>query len=228
MRAIILAGGKGTRLRPYTISIPKPLVPVGDKPILERIIEQLRNCGFSHITIAVNYLSDVIMAYFSDGSKWGVKIDYSIENMELGTMGPLNLIKDLPNNFLVMNGDVLTDLDYHELFQFHVSKSSTFTICSSICKTKVDFGVLDSNSDNELVGFQEKPILTHRVSMGIYIVNTDALKFITENMNFGFDNLVVSLINSGILPKIYDFHGYWLDIGRPSDYEQALIDINGL
>ena len=127
-RAVILAGGKGTRLKPYTISLPKPLVPIGDMPILEIIIRKLSKSGFDHITITVNHMADIIRAYFNDGSKWGVKIDYSLESKPLSTMGPLKLIKDLPENFLIMNGDVLTDIDFNEFYNYHVNNDNILTV----------------------------------------------------------------------------------------------------
>ena len=127
-RAIILAGGKGTRLKPYTVSLPKPLVPIGEMPILEIIILQLARSGFDHITLTVNHLADIIRAFCGDGSKWGIKIDYSLEDKPLSTMGPLKLISDLPDNFLIMNGDVLTDLDFGQLYDDHVNAGSIFTV----------------------------------------------------------------------------------------------------
>ena len=137
-RAIILAGGKGTRLRPYSISIPKPLVPIGDLPILEIIIKQLKENGFDHITITINHMADMIKAFFGNGSKWNIKIDYSLEDKPLSTMGPLKLIDDLPNNFLIMNGDVLTDLNYNNFYDFHVQNRKYFTISSYKQKKKVN------------------------------------------------------------------------------------------
>ena len=127
-RAVILAGGKGTRLRPYTISIPKPLVPLGDKPILEVLILKLKTCGFNHITISVNYMAEMIKAYFGNGDRLGVNIDYSLETMELSTIGPLTLIQDLPDDFLLINGDVLTDLDLNEFYLNHKQNNNVFTI----------------------------------------------------------------------------------------------------
>ena len=127
-RAIILAGGKGTRLKPYTVSLPKPLVPIGEMPILEIIILQLARSGFDHITLTVNHLADIIRAFCGDGSKWGIKIDYSLEDKPLSTMGPLKLISDLPDNFLIMNGDVLTDLDFGQFYDEHVNAGSIITV----------------------------------------------------------------------------------------------------
>ena len=146
MRAIILAGGKGTRLKPYTVTIPKPLVPIGgEMPILEIIIRQLANAGFDHITLAVNHLANLIMAFFGDGSSWNVKIDYSLEESPLSTIGPLTLISDLPENFLVMNGDILCNLNYLDFYNYHVQSNNDVTVSTFKRESKIDFGVLEYN-----------------------------------------------------------------------------------
>jgi len=223
-RAIILAGGKGTRLRPYTIALPKPLVPIGEKPILEIIITQLISNGFEHITITINHLADIIKAFFGDGSKWGVKIDYSLEEKPLSTMGPLSLLTDLPENFLIINGDVLSDVDFEGLYNFHISKKSIFTISSYVRKQKTDYGVLEIDSNDKLCGFKEKPVAQYDVSMGIYMANRQILSYIPYNKFYGFDSLMLDLIKNNNLPFIKRHYGYWFDIGRPDDYEQACKD----
>lgn len=225
-RAIILAGGKGTRLKPYTISLPKPLVPVGDKPILELIILQLKKFGFNHITITVNHMAEIIKAFFGDGSKWDITIDYTYEEKPLSTMGPLTLIPDLPENFLVMNGDVLTDINLSDLYNYHINNNNLFTISSFRRSDKIDYGVLHKNSDNKLIKFEEKPNFDFLVSMGIYMVSKKVVSNIPENTFFGFDHLMEKLISKEEFPSIYEYEGYWLDIGRPDDYEKALNDIN--
>ena len=224
-RAIILAGGKGTRLKPYTISLPKPLVPIGDTPILEIIISKLKTHGFDHITITVNHFADIIKAFFGDGSKWNIKIDYSEEDKPLSTMGPLTQIDDLPENFLVMNGDVLTDLDFTSFYNNHTEKGRNFTIAAHRRMDKVEYGVLHKNDNSELIGFEEKPTNQYLVSMGIYMMNKKNLEFIPSNTFFGFDHLMNALLNKEILPFIHEFDGYWLDIGRPDDYEKAINDL---
>ena len=223
-RAIILAGGKGTRLKPYSISLPKPLVPIGEKPILEFIICQLKKSGFDHITITVNHYADIIKAFFGDGSKWNLKIDYSLEDKPLHTMGPLTLISDLPDNFLVMNGDVLTDLDFNHFYNNHVNRESGFSIGAYKRNDKVEYGVLHRNNQSQLVGFEEKPVNEYLVSMGVYMVNKRTLKYIPKNKFFGFDDLMTILIKKKELPFVNTFDGYWLDIGRPDDYEKAIAD----
>lgn len=222
--AVILAGGKGTRLRPYTIAMPKPLVPVGDKPILETIIIRLAKQDFQRIIITVNHQADIIMAYFGDGSKWGVNIEYSLENQPLGTMGPLKLLKDLPENFVVMNGDVLTDLDFEAFLKHHMESHSLFTISSHKRIQKSDYGVLEV-SDGKLTGFREKPEIAFWVSMGVYAVSRDILKYIPDDCFYGFDTLMLDLLKRGKQVDIYGYEGYWMDIGRPDDYEQAIYDV---
>lgn len=221
-KAIILAGGKGTRLRPYTISLPKPLVPVGEKPILEIIIEQLKGYGICEITIALNHFADIITAYFGKGEKWGVTIDYTYEEKPLSTMGPLRLVSELPNDFLVLNGDVLTDLNYESLYNFHLNNKAKFTICSYNRTEMIDYGVLIHDSKNRLTSFKEKPIYEFIVSMGIYAINKKVMKYIPRNTFFGFDHLMMKLLSVNIQPLLYMHNGSWLDIGRPSDYEKAL------
>ena len=156
MRAIILAGGKGTRLRPYTTLIPKPMVPLGGKmSILEVVLNQLAHFGFTHVTLAVNHLSHLIMAYFGDGSRWGLKLDYSLEDEPLSTIGPLTLIDDLPDNFLVMNGDILCDLNYRKFLECHVEANANISVSVNKRETKIDFGVLKYDEDMVLREFKK-------------------------------------------------------------------------
>ena len=220
-RAVILAGGKGTRLRPYTVVLPKPLMPIGEYPILEVIIRQLVYFGFDHITLAVNHQADLLKAFFGDGTSWGVKIDYSLENSPLGTMGPLKLIPDLPKNFLVMNGDVLTDLNLAEFYKEHELSSRIFSIASKIRHQHIDYGVLLVDEEKALIGFEEKPKVTYQVSMGVYMVNSDILQVLPDGA-FGFDDLMLSLIKLDKKVNVKDHSGYWLDIGRPDDYMEAI------
>lgn len=221
-RAIILAGGKGTRLRPYTVVLPKPLMPIGEFPILEVIIRQLVQHGFDHVTMAVNHQAEIIKAFFQDGKKWGIKIDYSLEDKPLSTMAPLRLIPDLPENFLVMNGDILTDLSFSDLHEEHVSRNNIFTISSYVREQKIDYGVLQTDASGYLSGFTEKPKKQYLVSMGVYMASRRIMDFIPEGKAYGFDNLMLDLIQSKQPASVRKFNGYWLDIGRPDDYMQAI------
>lgn len=225
-RAVILAGGKGTRLRPYTMTLPKPLVPLGDRPILEIIIIQLKKSGFDHVTITVNHMADIIKAFFGDGSKWGITIDYTFENKPLSTMGPLTLVKDLPENFLVMNGDVLTDLNFVDFYDQHVKENSIFTICSHRRQEKIDYGLLHYDENNFLTQFEEKPNYDFLVSTGIYMLNKRVVQHIPQDTFFGFDHLMYRLLEIKNPAKVFEYDGFWLDIGRPADYELATQKIN--
>lgn len=227
-RAIILAGGKGTRLRPYTVVLPKPLMPIGEFPILEVIIRQLVQHGFEHVTMAVNHQAEIIKAFFQDGAKWGIKIDYSLEDRPLSTMAPLRLIHDLPENFLVMNGDILTDLSFSEFYAEHVRKQNIFTISSHVREQRIDYGVLETDADGYLSGFKEKPKSHHLVSMGVYMASRRIMDFIPEGQSYGFDNLMIDLIAAGKPAAVRKFDGYWLDIGRPDDYMQAIEEFENM
>ena len=222
MRAIILAGGKGTRLRPFTYSLPKPLMPIGgEMPILEIILKQLHKNGFTHITMAVNYMAKIIQAFFGDGSDWNIKIDYSIEDKPLSTIGPLTLIEDLPENFLVMNGDILTDLSYGDFFRWHVENKNDISVATFKRTSKIDFGVLKYDKNQEIIEFIEKPEYHFDVSMGIYILNRKIIEILPKNKPFGFDQLMIEGIKKGLKIKSYAHNSYWLDIGRNDDFQQA-------
>jgi NDP-sugar pyrophosphorylase family protein len=221
MRTVILAGGKGTRLRPYTTSLPKPLVPVGDRAILEVVLLQLRKAGVTHVTMAVSHLANLIMAYFGDGSKWDMKIDYSLEDKPLSTIAPLKLIKDLPENFFVMNGDVLSDLDFTALHQQHIARDADITVATYARDSKIDFGVLKTNDENRLVGFEEKPVYHFNVSMGVYVLNRRLLDVVPDDTFFGFDHLMYACLEKDLKAMAYPHEGTWLDIGRPDDYADA-------
>ena len=226
-RAVILAGGRGTRLKPYTVALPKPLVPVGDKPILEIIVRQLCSHRFERLTLAVNHQADIIRAYFGDGSKFGVAIDYSLETIPLSTMGPLRLVENLPSSFIVMNGDVLTDLDYGALLDRHEREGNLLSISAAQREQTIDFGVLEVEDGGRLIGFREKPVDRYLVSMGIYALSNRVLRYIPAGEPYGFDNLVLDLLKANEAVKVYPYAGYWLDIGRPDDYERAVEDFTG-
>ncbi len=222
MRAIILAGGKGTRLKPYTTTIPKPLVPIGgESPILEIIIRQLAQNGFTEITVAVNHMANYIRAFFGDGSNWGLKINYSEEQKALSTIGPLTLIDDLPENFLVMNGDILCDLNYRSFFENHVAKKNEVSVSVFKRDAKIDFGVIGYDETKTINTFIEKPVYNFEVSMGIYCINKAVIDKLTPNEPYGFDTLMLDGIKNKSRMEAVPFKGFWLDIGRPEDYDYA-------
>jgi NDP-sugar pyrophosphorylase family protein len=221
-RAVVLAGGMGTRLRPYTVVLPKPLMPVGEYPILEVIVRQLVAHGFSTITLAVNHQANLIKAFFGDGGKWSARIDYSLEDRPLSTIAPLCLIDDLPDDFLLMNGDVLTDLDFASLFQEHLDSGNPFTVAASKRLHTIDYGVLQVNESNHLTAFSEKPSVEYLVSMGVYVVRKSILSLVPPGQPYGFDNLMHDLLLRGLMVTVKPYDGYWLDIGRPDDYIKAI------
>jgi NDP-mannose synthase len=221
-RAVVLAGGKGSRLRPYTVVLPKPLMPIGEYPILEVIVRQLVYFGFDRITLAVNHQAEIIKAYFQDGNKWGVSIDYSLETAPLSTIAPLKLITDLPENFLLLNGDVLTDLDFDAFYGKHVSRQRSFTISAAMRKDVINYGVLDMDGAGRLSGFREKPSYEYLVSMGIYGVNRQILDLAPSGTKYGFDDLMADMLAAHLPVDVEPYSGEWLDIGRPDDYLQAI------
>jgi NDP-sugar pyrophosphorylase family protein len=225
LRAVIQAGGKGMRLRPYTTIIPKPLMPVDDMPILEVVVRQLAHHGIRRITITTGHLAHLMQAFFGDGRKWGVEIDYVMEPRPLGTVGAVKLVRGLDEPFLMMNGDLLTDIDYSDLFAFHRKRRRPFTVATYRKRVPIDLGVIDLDGDDEVVGFREKPTLEVSVSMGIYVLEPSLLKVIPSRRAFGFDDLMHLSLKKAAPPAIYRFSGRWLDIGRPSDYEVAALEL---
>jgi len=220
--AVVLAGGLGSRLRPYTVVLPKPLMPVGDKPILEIIIKQLQAHGIGRIVLAVNHQAELLRAFFGTGERFGIRIDYSLETKPLGTMGPLRLMESLPENFIVMNGDVLCDLDFRAFMDRHEGKQRLFTIAASEREQLIDYGVLIRSPEGQLTGFSEKPRSTYLVSTGVYGVSRKVLEWIPDGEAFGFDQLMLKLIAAGREVHVEPHKGYWLDIGRPDDYHRAV------
>ncbi|MGH4017641.1 MAG: NAD-dependent epimerase/dehydratase family protein [Pseudonocardiaceae bacterium] len=222
MHAVVLAGGQGTRLRPYTAILPKPLLPLGARrPILGVILSRLAANGVRTVTLAVGTDLAVIRAYAGDGRRWGLTIDYAQEDEPLGTLGPLlPLLDRLPEQFLVVNGDVLTDLDFAALFAHHRNERSSLTVAVGERTTSVDFGVVES-ADGRITGFREKPTLRHDVNMGAYAVSRRALMPYRSGRPMGFDELISDLMHDGDPPAVFPWDGHWLDIGRPKDYERA-------
>lgn len=221
MQAIILAGGKGTRLKPFTTNFPKPLVPVGDIPILEVVLKQLKYYGFKDIVLAVNHLAELIMAFCGDGKKLGLNISYSVEDKELGTAGPLALIEKLDENFLVMNGDLLTTINFNDLFKYHITNRNDSTISVYRKEVNIDLGVLEIE-DSNLKNYIEKPTYYFDVSMGIYIFNKSVLELIPKGNKINMPELILKLKEQNKKIKCYEGDYYWLDIGRIDDYETAI------
>jgi NDP-sugar pyrophosphorylase family protein len=219
--AIILCGGHGVRLRPYTVTIPKPLMPLGDRSILDFVIEQMVRHDFKRIILAVNYRSDFIRAYFGSGEKLGVRLEYVEEDEPLGTIGPLKNVPDLPEKFLVMNGDILTDIDLGAFYD-RFSPDKHFALVPIHRKNyKVDFGVMNVDSSGFLSGFQEKPEQELLVSMGIYYFSSKILDWIPKCGSFGFDQMMLLALDNGLPVVCPDSDAKWLDIGRPEDYVYA-------
>jgi NDP-mannose synthase len=223
--AVVLAGGRGTRLRPFTTSLPKPLVPIGDElSVLEIVLRQLAHRGFGRITLAIGHLGTLIQAVVGDGAQWGIEVDYATEDEPLGTMGPVvRMLDRLPEHFLVLNGDVLTDLDFGEMLDQHTASGAPLTIATYERSVAIDFGVLHLEGDR-VVGFEEKPTLGYTVSMGVYGLSRATLAEFPAGRPFGFDDLVLALLDSGRHPATRRHNGYWLDIGRPEDYDRANAD----
>lgn len=224
MRAVILAGGKGQRLRPYTTVLPKPLMPIGDMPILEVVLRQLKAAGVERVTMAVGYLAELMQAFFGDGKRLGLQIDYSFEDRPLGTVGPLTLIPSLAEeeDFLMMNGDVLTTMDYSRLFDRHRSSGADVTVATYQREVKIDFGVIESDASDMLSGYVEKPRFDYRVSMGVYCFRSSVLSRLKPGEHCDFPDLVKQLLAEGRPVASFPFGGYWLDIGRPDDYATAI------
>jgi NDP-sugar pyrophosphorylase family protein len=227
-RAIVLAGGKGTRLRPYTVVLPKPLMPVGEYPILEVIVRQLVSFGFDHITMAVNHQADLIKAFFGAGEKWKVRIDYSLETQALSTIAPLCLVPDLPQDFLLLNGDVLTDLDLSSFYAEHVESGALFTVAAAERIQTIDYGVLRVDGSSMLSEFDEKPSVRYLVSMGVYAVSRNVLAHVPTGQPYGFDHLMRAMLAQNEPVHVRRYHGYWLDIGRPDDYMRAIEEFDAM
>jgi len=220
-QAIILAGGQGSRLQPYTTVVPKPLLPVGNYPILEILIRQLKRSSFTRIAISVGHLAGLIEAYFGSGEKWGVDICYVREDSPLGTAGAIKLVKHVEENFLVMNGDILTDINMSDLFQRHVRQKEISTVAVQQRKIKSDFGEIKVDEQNELVSYTEKPEYRSLASIGMNVFNERARSFIKMNENIGIPDLVARFKAAGERVFCYQMHGIWLDLGRFNDLQEA-------
>ncbi len=228
MKAVVLAGGKGRRLLPYTQIIPKPLMPIGDMPILEILLRQMKRAGISDVILTVGYLADLLRLFFQDGKRLGINISYSYETTPLGTSGPLANVGGLEDTFLVTNGDVLTTLNLADLIAFHRSQGALATIASHKRQVNIDLGVIQLDGDHRIKGYIEKPTIDYLVSMGIYIFESRVLDYIPPGQYLDFPDLVLKLLAAGEKVSSYIFDGYWEDLGRADDYERAAHDFDRL
>lgn len=221
MKAVIQCGGKGTRLLPHTSILPKPLMPIGSRPVLELVLKWLRRNGIKDVFITTGYLGHLIRSVCGDGSQWNMRITYTQEVEPLGTIGPLSLVREhLDEPFLVLNGDVLTDLNLNQLVSWHRRHDGTLTIATANRPTKMDFGVIEE-VNGRVTEFREKPELSHLVSMGIYCMDPAVLDRIPSGVPFGFDDLMFQMIEEGISVNVFKHNGMWLDIGRVEDFVKA-------
>jgi NDP-sugar pyrophosphorylase family protein len=226
MQAVIMAGGNGIRLYPYTSVLPKPLLPINEVPIIELIVRQLRHHGFTRVSIASGYLAELIKLFLGDGSKYGLRIEYSIETKPLGTIAPLTLFRELEPTVLVMNADLLTSLDYRTFMDFHRRRQAAVTI--GMCRKTIPtgLGVLETDGDYRLKQYHEKPEIKINVSMGIYAFESRVLVHLPKKQPVDFPDFINLLIQSGERVVGYPFEGYWLDIGQHCDYERAVREFN--
>ena len=222
VQAVILAGGRGTRLAPYTSVLPKPLMPIGDQSILEVVIGQLEDAGIVNVNFCVGYLAHLIQAVFDSRQNGHVNITYVREQEALGTAGPLRLVDGLDSTFIVMNGDVLTTIDYEELVRFHREQGNAVTIATRERSIKIDYGLLHLDEDSRVREYEEKPTISSRVSMGIYVMEPEVIELVPEGEYFDFPDLVQVLLDAGEPVGSYDHTGLWFDIGRQEDYERAI------
>jgi NDP-sugar pyrophosphorylase family protein len=223
MRAVILAGGRGTRLAPYTTVIPKPLLPVGDMPILEVVVRQLAHAGITHITLTLGYMSEYFRAFLTHRQSLSrlVKIDFVEEEKPTGTAGSLSSVPGLEGTFLVMNGDILTTLNYRELLAAHAAGKAWLTIAAHRKRVKIDLGVLETDASGAVTDYIEKPTMDYSVSMGIYVYEPQVLQFVAAGEHLDFPDLVLRLLRAGRKVATYRNEADWLDLGRPEDFQRA-------
>jgi NDP-mannose synthase len=224
MRTVILAGGRGTRLSPYTTVLPKPLMPIGDVAVLEILVRRLAAHDIRDITLAVGYLAELLRSFCRDGAQWGVRIDYSREDEPLGTAGPLALLPPSDEPVLVLNGDLLTDLDFTGFLSHHRAAGATATIGIYERAVRLGLGVVEVSSSGEVADYVEKPTFTYLVSMGAYVITPKALAQIPRHQRFDLPDLIRALVAAGDPVATYLHKGYWVDIGEMEDYRRATED----
>jgi NDP-mannose synthase len=221
-KTVVLAGGRGTRLAPYTSVLPKPLMPVGEQSILEVVVGQLEEAGIVDVQFCVGYLGHLVEAVFENRENGHVKITYVREQEALGTAAPLRLVKGLDSTFIAMNGDVLTTLDYRELVKYHREQGNVLTIATHKRSISIDYGMIHLDVTSRVRGFEEKPEIVSPVSMGIYVMEPEVLDYIPKGEYFDFPDLVQALLADGQRVGAYLYDGLWFDIGRQEDYERAI------
>jgi NDP-mannose synthase len=223
MQALIMAGGKGSRLFPYSALFPKPLMPLGDKPVLEILLRQLKAAGVTEVIVAVNHLRHLLEAFFGDGSQLGLSIEYSVEEKSLGTAGPMGLVRDrLQETFILTNGDLLTTLNIREMLDDHFARKADATIGTYRRELRSEFGILEMSADMRMTGYREKPVFEHLVSMGIYVLQRDAVApLIAPGEHCDMPTVMQSLQQAGRRVFCHQQECFWLDIGRPDDFAQA-------
>lgn len=223
MKALILVGGKGTRLKPYTNTIPKPLLPVGEKPILEIILMQLKNSGVKEVVLGVGHMSQLFESFFGNGSRLGISISYSFEEKPVGTAGAIAYsINHFQEDFFVMNGDLLTTLDFKAMYLHHKNNSASGTIAIHKREVKLDFGIVETDEKGQLVNYTEKPSYFYDFGMGVNILNVDAVRPIVKKGQYlDMPDLMLQLRNKGRSIQTYQEDCFWLDMGRPDDYDEA-------
>jgi mannose-1-phosphate guanylyltransferase len=224
MKAVIQAGGKGTRLRPYSLVLPKPLMPIGEWPVIETLLKWLRRNNITQVYITIGYLGHLIRTACGNGNQWGLEIVYSEEPEPLGTVGPLRLISEqLDDTFIMLNGDLITDLNLRSLILFHHSNKGMITIATTKHKINTNLGIIENenNGSNRVSNFREKPVINFRVSMGIYCIEPSVIDLIPEGVPFGFDDLMYIMLDKNLPVYTYEHEGYWLDLGRTEDFLKA-------
>lgn len=226
MKAVILAGGRGTRLAPFTDVLPKPLVPLGDRPVLDHIIGRLHEHGFDDIVLAVGHRAESLRAHYGDGQRFGVSIRYSQEDTPLGTAGPLGIVPGLDAPFLVMNGDVVTDLDLTDFVRQHAQAEVLCTVAVTRREVPIDLGVIEFDARQRVVAYIEKPVHQYHASMGLYLFEPRVRDYIPAHQRLDLPALIQNLVAAGETVRCHPFSGYWRDIGSPADYAQAQSDFS--
>ncbi|MEA2782721.1 MAG: NDP-mannose synthase [Rhodospirillaceae bacterium] len=222
MYAVILAGGLGTRLRPYTHSIPKPLLPLGERPVLEILLHRLKDCGVSSACLSLGYLAPIIKAFVGTGERWGMDISCIIEEQPLGTAAPLRLVPDLPADFFVVNGDTLTDLDFAKLHRTHRDSNAWATVFTPEIEEVTDYGIIEiAPGDDSVARYIEKPKRRFHVSSGIYALSRRIIDYIPASGRFDMPDLVQRAIAEGRPVRAFRADAYWRDIGRLDHFEMA-------